>query len=135
MIMFENSTYYQRYNNYGYRNYNNYYNPAFTNKYYSNPTIPNMDYTMSAEYNNNNNNSPDNNENNTNEEDVTKFRLGPLSVYNNSINIFGFSIAIDDLIIIAIIVLLFLQSDKNYTLLIVLGLMLFNISFSNLNLF
>ena len=104
MIMFENSTYYQRYNNYGYRNYNNYYNPAFTNKYYSNPTIPNMDYTMSAEYNNNNNNSPDNNENNTNEEDVTKFRLGPLSVYDNSINIFGFSIAIDDLIIIAIIV-------------------------------
>lgn len=132
--MFENSTYYQRHNNYGYRNYNNYYNPAFTTPYYSNNTqIPNMDYTMSSEFNNSSIN--DEHDNNINKEDDSQFRLGPLSIGDNSLNLFGFSIAIDDLIIIALIILLFLESDKNYTLLIVLGLMLFNFSFSNLNLF
>ena len=134
MIMFENSTYYQRHNNYGYRNYNNYYNPAFTNQYYSTPNIPNMDYTLSSEFNNNSS-TTNGHDDDLNKEGDNKFRLGPLSIEDNSLDIFGFSIAIDDLIIIALIILLFLESDKNYTLLIVLGLMLFNFSFSNLNLF
>ena len=39
-----------------------------------------------------------------------------------SINILGISLEIDDLIIIGLIILLFLESDKNYALIIILGL-------------
>lgn len=50
----------------------------------------------------------------------------------NALSIFGFSINIDDLIIIAIIIFLFLENKKDYLLLIVLGLMLFDISIDSL---
>jgi hypothetical protein len=50
----------------------------------------------------------------------------------NALSIFGFSINIDDLIIIAIIIFLFFENKKDYLLLIVLGLMLFDISIDSL---
>lgn len=59
----------------------------------------------------------------------SKFRVS-----SNNISILGFDIAIDDLIIIALIVLIFLESGPDYNIIIVLGLILFNISFSSLNL-
>lgn len=58
------------------------------------------------------------------------------SFKNGKINILGFSLDIDDLIIISIIIFLFLENKKDYLLLIVLCLMLFNIStdtFKNMN--
>lgn len=64
-----------------------------------------------------------------------QFRLGPLSVCDNSINILGFSIAIDDLIIIGLIILLLFQSETDYIIIIILGLILLNIDFSSLGLF
>jgi hypothetical protein len=58
----------------------------------------------------------------------SKFRIS-----SNNISILGFDIAIDDLIIIALILLIFLESGSDYNIIIVLGLILFNISLSNLN--
>ena len=53
-----------------------------------------------------------------------------------SINILGISLEIDDLIIIGLIILLFLESDKNYGLIIILGLILLNVNLSDiLNIF
>ena len=53
-----------------------------------------------------------------------------------SINILGISLEIDDLIIIGLIILLFLESDKNYALIIILGLILLNVNLSDiLNIF
>lgn len=63
------------------------------------------------------------------------FRIGPVKVNNNRISAFGYSFAIDDLIIVALIVFLLFESSCDYTLLIVLGLILFDISFSSLKLF
>lgn len=52
------------------------------------------------------------------------------------INILGFSLEIDDLIIIGLIILLFLESDKNYALIIILGLILLNVNLNDiLNIF
>ncbi|MEG1058602.1 MAG: hypothetical protein RSD14_02860 [Clostridia bacterium] len=68
----------------------------------------------------------------------TEHRLGPISLNKNTLSIFGFSIEIDDLILIGLILILLLDSECDYTLLIVLGLMLFNInlgSLSNLSFF
>lgn len=54
----------------------------------------------------------------------------------NKFNILGFSFEIDDLIIVGIIILLFLESDKNYALIIILGLILLNVNLSDiLNIF
>lgn len=51
-------------------------------------------------------------------------------------NILGISFEIDDLIIIGVIILLFLESDKNYALIIILGLILLNVNLSDiLNIF
>ena len=115
------NTYYRNYNyntNYNYNPY--YYPPTYTTKTYKGFS---NEKTSTV---NKNNDIPNNS--NTMEKD---FKLGPLHIGNDRIEILGFSIAIDDLIIIALIILLFLQSDKDYTLLIVLGLMLFNVSLSN----
>ena len=72
----------------------------------------------------------------SNEPNTTKSRFSNIiSFNNNEINLLGFSIAIDDLIIIVLIILLFFQNTKDYTLLIILGLLLFNVSFNNLNFF
>ena len=46
---------------------------------------------------------------------------------SNKFNLFGFSFEIDDLILIGLIILLFLESDKNYALIIILGLILLNV--------
>ena len=52
------------------------------------------------------------------------------------IDLFGMNLQIDDLLIIAIICLMFLDLDKNYTMIIVLGLILLNINAGDLfNLF
>jgi hypothetical protein len=54
----------------------------------------------------------------------------------NKLNILGFSFEIDDLIIIGLIILLFLESDKNYALIIILGLILLNVNLNDiLNIF
>ncbi len=61
------------------------------------------------------------------------FRFGPIGYNDGTLSIFGFSLALDDLIIIALIFFLFIESSCDYSLLIILGLMLFNISISSLN--
>lgn len=127
-----------------YNNYNNYYTTSTTD---TNNNIPNSNdefeetiKTDSSNNNNNNNNNSETNQNITSEskprnEKENGFRIGPLTVSNDQIEIFGFSFAIDDLIIIGLMLIIFLDSESDFILLIILGLMLFNISFSSLNLF
>lgn len=145
--MFEHNSFYRNYQRYNYNNYaanryNNYNNSTFTPMYnYFYEQTPNYNSTQQYDQSNNINNESDNTNANNNEfekrenNDKKNFRVGPIQIEENNINAFGFSIAIDDLILIGLIILLFFQSDKDYTLIIILGLMLFNISFSNLDFF
>ncbi len=55
---------------------------------------------------------------------------------SHSLSLFGLNLEVDDLILIGLIILLFMQSDKNYALIIILGLILLNVNLSDiLNLF
>ena len=101
-------------NTYGYRPQ---YNP--------NNTIPfTADNTVNSNFKNNNV------ENEVQEEKHDE------SSRSNGFNLFGIELEIDDLIIIAIICLLFLDFNKNYTLIIILGLILLNTNLGDLlNLF
>lgn len=72
---------------------------------------------------------------NSNKKSTDGFKLGPLTVGKDRLDLFGFSLAFDDIILIALILILMLDPDSDFTLLIILGLILFNISFSNLKLF
>ena len=117
---------YYRYNNY----YNriNYYNPTFRTPYQSMPSnIENKDNTDIVT----------NNDNIKSEENTKSrhFNLGPLSLNDDRLSLFGFNFYIDDIIIIGLILILLLDFECNLPLIIVLGLMLFNISISSLNLF
>lgn len=149
--MFEYSPFYRRYHRYNYNNYNysrnnyNNYNPAFTPMYnYFTEPINNYN-NDNIEFTNDKNNISSNDENNYvtydsynkkgDNPNENVYRIGPIEVENNTISAFGFSIAIDDLIIIILMILLFFQSDRDYTLIIILGLMLFNITFSNFDFF
>ncbi len=54
----------------------------------------------------------------------------------HSLSLFGLNLEVDDLILIGLIILLFMQSDKNYALIIILGLILLNVNLGDiLNLF
>ena len=127
--------------------YHNYYNPAF---FTPNKTITNIDtiHTNNIEKEelvtqNNQNSSSQKNLNNFNlsennylsEDEKTKFNLGPIKINNDRLSLFGFSIAFDDILIIGLIFILLLDSECDYALIIVLGLILLNISFNDLNLF
>src|SRR5574344_139440 len=129
-------------NMYYYRNYypyNNAYNyspyTTFFNPYTQN--LPNQEIEI------NQNDTPESKEKvndeavknieKDNNRNTSDFKLGPLEISDNKINIFGFSIEIDDLILIVLIIFLFFETDCDYSLLIVLGLILFNISFSSLD--
>ena len=132
--MFNENTYYK---NYCYSNYYPY-NNSFIPTYY-----PNKDYNPYPD-SQNINKIKESEETNQKEVVITEeakenfdsskkqYRLGPLSICNNSINIFGFDIALDDLIIIVLIILLLFQSETDYLLIIVLGLILLNVDFNSI---
>ena len=97
---------------------------GFKPQYNLNNTIP---FKVGSNINNNSN---DNTENEVQEEKQEE------SSRSSGLNLFGIELEIDDLIIIAIICLLFLDFNKNYTLIIILGLILLNTNLSDLlNLF
>lgn len=139
--MFNYNPYY-RYNPYSMYNINKT-NSTFTNEYKnstnSNTTIETISENENQNYNNLKNNPNLNKENEqenlSHKEKENGFRIGPLTVHNDQIDVLGFSFAIDDLIIIGLMLIIFLDSDSDFILLIILGLILFNVSFSNLNLF
>jgi hypothetical protein len=132
--MFNYNTFSNNYPNstYGYRN-NNYNNHYATSTKFNEST----ERTTSKDVNSDNNENSTNlkNDTHTRNDVENKFRLGPLTISNEELDIFGFSFAIDDLIIIGLMIIIFLDSDSDFVLLIILGLILFNISFSNLNIF
>ncbi len=154
--MFNNNTYYTRYSNNPFRRFGGF-NPTFnpyiqnahvnnnfnnTNTFNNNPTTDkgnndddNIENDSQIENNINPSNETNNNTNNINNRANHTKRFGPINFNKNEISIFGFTIAIDDLILIGLILLLLLDTDCDYALLIVLGLILFNIDFSGLNLF
>lgn len=85
-------------------------------------TVPNNNGTISFPNSNNN-------KTNIHNED-TKSRL--FSFDKENITILGYTIQIDDLIILALIFLLFLESDENYALIIILFLILINTNLSDI---
>lgn len=93
---------------------------GFKPNYSPNNTIP-------FKTNNNNSHTVESNEHNKNEE-----KNDESSSRSNSLNLLGIELEIDDLIIVAIICLLFLDFNKNYTLIIILGLILLNTNLSDL---
>lgn len=151
MIMNNQNMYYPNY--YG---YNNYYNNLYTNQPYTayyhpyTQNLPNINLQSNIQNSNFCNNNVQNTFNSNhidsdnNKQDLSldnnkksknSFRLGPLDISKEKLSLFGFDIAIDDLILISLILFLFFETDCDYSILIVLGLMLFNISFSSLDLF
>lgn len=120
---------------YNYRNYRYNYGPTFY-PVYSNPTyVPYTNYaqvpkdTINEEkvIDNENVKTEDFSSDNVKDETVKEgnsFRFGPLTVSNNRISLFGFSVALDDLIILAIVLFLIMENSCDYALLIVLGLLL-----------
>lgn len=141
--------YYNRYNrfnpafttpNFNYTNQNNWNSKNETNKANTNEdtsketknTINNItetDENIKEETIENKNES----ENETNDT-PNMHRLGPIEYNSERFSIFGFSIAIDDLLILGLILILLFESDCDYALIIVLGLMFFNINLGSLNL-
>ena len=145
--MYNQNLYYPKY----YPNFVNPYNPpaytAFYQPYTNN--LPNYNYietnntkdsrvTNDATLESNfalQNNNEDKQDDSIKNKRKENFRLGPIDISKDKLSIFGFEIAIDDLILIALILFLFFETDCDYSILIVLGLMLFNVSFSSLDLF
>ncbi len=89
----------------------------------------------------NNNFRPNINVNNVNNSDTIPFKTEEKveakdnvqsSDSSRGIELFGINLQIDDLLIIAIIILMFLDLDKNYTMIIVLGLILLNVNAGDL---
>lgn len=129
------------------------YYPSYYSNYYKNSNYYDQQLPFTAFYQPYTNNLPNNtntyvkdieNENyehSKNEEKKNQnikkegLKLGPIDISNEKISLFGFSVQLDDLILIALILFLYFETDCDYSILIVLGLLLFNISFSSLNLF
>lgn len=113
------------------------YNPAFTNPNLNTKTQE-KDIQISAsdkqknEKDTQNYNTADIKQNKENKS--KNHRLGPIEYSSEKISLFGFSIAIDDLLILGLILILLFESDCDYALIIVLGLMFFNINLGSLNL-
>lgn len=145
--MYSQNLFYPRYSNFRYNNYM----PNFNSTYYPyvsydeicNNSNKDISQEPSEESENNESTNENINSNDSikadkiNEENSTnQTRFGPFEFGNDRISLFGFSFALDDLILIGLIILLFLESDaNNFALIIILGLMLFNINLSSLDLF
>ncbi len=125
--------------NYFYRGFNPYYRYAYQNRYFNPAQYSNYNKQCETIENKTNEIKDDeykkiDNDDSKREENKERvFKFGPIRIVDNKISGFGYSFAIDDLIIVALIVFLLFESKCDYALLIVLGLMLFNISFSSLN--
>lgn len=141
MMMFHENVYYNnyaryQYNPYAYSYYTPSYNPTFYNPIFNNSVgdpIEDIPSTDTTKTNNTNGNRDVKNESSDTTSGIPEFRLGPLEYTNNRISLFGFSMDLDDLIIMVLMFLLLVESDCDYSLLIVLGLLLFNINFSTLD--
>lgn len=139
--MFHDNLYYNNYARYRYNPYQYpYYTPSYNTTFY-NPIFNNSvgdpieDPKQQDPPKDNNTNGTRDIENDGKDTSnaIPEFRFGPLEYSNNTISLFGFSVALDDLIIIILILLMLVESDCDYALLIVLGLLLFNINFSTLD--
>ena len=125
-----NNMYYPNFYDYRYRAYiNNTWHPTFYH---------NLNYMNNNPFSSSHTENIDNSNINERQEQIPNkdgnFLTNLLNITDNNISIFGFSIALDDLIIIALILLLLVETETDFSLIIVLGLLLFNISFSSFNL-
>lgn len=101
----------------------------------NNDTISFQNFYQNITPTNNSDKNPNNTECNISD-NIPKSQNRFFSFNKNEISILGFSFQIDDLIIIGLIFLLLLESDKNYPLIIILGLILLNINLGDIiNLF
>lgn len=130
-----NNLYYRNYPNTFYKNNINMNNSTTSTNCNKNDNITNKSFCNSERSVDQISNQESNVESKPGTEKENGFRIGPLTIFNDEIDVLGFSFAIDDLIIIGLILIIFLDSDSDFVLIIILGLMLFNVSLSSLNLF
>lgn len=120
--------------------HNNYYNnyiPYNNNMYYRpTPIYPNIEATsIDDSY------KPVNNQDTFKDSETEKVKdfMGEQPSSNKDrLSLFGLSLNIDDIIIVGILIFLFFESKRDYLLLIILGLLLFDISldtFKNMDIF
>ncbi len=129
---------YYRNSLYGYPQYgyNPTFNPFYTKNYYNNLN----NYEKNSEKTIDKSNEETANNSYTAKEDISSsndtkkksYRLGPINVEDNRVSAFGFSFALDDLILVFLVLFLLLENSCDYILIIVLGLMLFDITTSSL---
>lgn len=104
------------------------YNPYYVHNYYTNnntkkDTVPKDNGTISFP-------KTDNTKNNKSEEKDKDKKL--FSFDKDNVTLLGFTMQTDDLIILALICLLFIESDENYALIIILFLILTNTNLSDI---
>ena len=112
----------------------NYTTPLYNYNHVYNKTNLNTDnITYFSDIINSNTNT-DNINTNENVENVNteKQSRKPITINNSSINIFGFNLKFDDIIIIGIVIFLLLEKNIDYLLLIILALILFDLSFDSI---
>ena len=113
--------------------HNNYFNNYIpNNKYYKPAPIHPYIETKSIYENNKTVNIQDQINNDNSKEIVSE----SYSSNKDRLSLFGLSISIDDIIIIGLVIFLFMEKRRDYLLLIILGLMFFDISvdtFKNMN--
>lgn len=140
MIMYNNLyPYYNNYSNYRYLYYQNDTKNDFSTKGITpkelqdinNETITVVDDTENIQ----GKKLEDFKENNSTDEKKTNIKIGPIEYNDRTISFLNFSFEIDDLIIIGLILLLLLDGNRNYMVIIVLGLLLFNIKIPSLGIF
>ena len=127
-----NNNFYNRYNfqNSPY----NYISPLYNYSNVNNKTNFNTDnITYFTDIKNSNTSSDKVNTNeNAGNINTEKQSIKPITINKSGINVFGFNLKLDDIIIIGIVIFLLLEKNIDYTLLIILALILFDLSFDSI---
>lgn len=120
--------------------YNNFYSSRNTNQITTFNPISNLKNTFKKTFDNFENKNQDFKEESEENEDknISNMNtnpiigLGPIEIFNDRISFFGNIFKNDDLIIMAVVAFLLFEKNNDYTLLIILGLILFDIKLSNI---
>ena len=102
---------------------NMYYRPAPIYPYIETDPVDDLDKTVNIQ-------------DTINKDTSKEFASESRSSNKDRLSLFGLSISIDDIIIIGLVIFLFMENRRDYLLLIILGLMFFDISvdtFKNMN--
>lgn len=111
--------------------------PDLNNKFSDSEILTNLDDNSKDDSTANTDESLNNNfdnKENTTDNNITKdgINIGPVNISRHGLNLFGLDLKIDDIIIIVIVIFLVLEKNIDILLLIILGLILFDLSFESI---